>query len=148
MAMSRLTDASKTTNSPVDYETVNNLIAEMKAVYDTFVTNHTNAGVHDDDLLPRGRGRVTFSGGTPTLAQSWGIVASIADTATGVVTVTLGTPSSSTTGIMIAGMVESNAANAGLTYSVTDTSTVVIRLLDRASEAPIDVNFTFAVWID
>lgn len=148
MAMSRLTDASKTTNSPVDYETINNLIAELKETFDAVTSKHTTSGVHDDDLLPRGRGRVTFAGGTPTLAQSWGIVSSIADTATGIVTVTLGTASSNTTGIMIAGTVESNTASVGLTYTVTDTTHVVIYLQDRASEALTDVNFTFAVWID
>ena len=148
MVMTRLTDAAKTADSPVDFETTNNLISELKEAFDAFTALHTTAGVHADPLLPKGRGRVTFAGGTPTLAQSWGIVASIADTAEGVVTVTLGTASANTTGIMVAGMVENSTASVGLTYTVTDTTTVVIRLRDRASEDLTDVNFSFAVWTD
>lgn len=146
MAWTKITTPSKTTDSPVDYEATNTLIADAKTAHDTFTAKHDTSGNHDDDLLPKGRGRITYSGSTPTLAQNWGIVSSVAGVSNGV-RVTISTESSATTGIHVS--ISSNQSSDAFYYTVNSTTTIDIFFTDTVSEAAVyPTSFTFAVWID
>ena len=146
MSIVKLTDPSKTTDSPTDYETINNILSYLKGLHDVFISKHTTAGAHNDELLPKGRGRITYAGSVPTLAQSWGIVSSVSAITNGV-RVTLSTASANTSGIHTDPT--SNAPSDVPYFSPNSTTTVDIFFKDSVSEAAsYPSSFTFAVWID
>lgn len=148
MPLTKLTDPSKTVNSPTDYESINNILAFCKTLFDVFTSKHTTAGAHDDELLSKGRGKVSVGGGTPTLDYSSGIVSSVSDQAVGHVRVTLSTAAASTDGIHVSPTILGTGGNITPQVNMVDTTHFDIYTRDASSEALIDVAFSFAVWID
>ena len=147
MPIAKLTDPSKTINSPVDYDTVNSILAYLKTLHDVFTLKHTTVGAHDDDILTRGWGKVTFSGSTPTLVSSTGIVASISDQGIGKIRVELSVAASTADDMDPNAQVHHPGGNYHAVVSVVDTDTFDVYLLDAGSEASLDVDFSFNVRI-
>jgi len=149
MAWTKMTESSKTVDSPVTYDTENNLITDAKDSYDVFTAKHTASGTHNDDLIPRGRGRITYSGSTPTLAQSWGVVSGVAATTNGV-RVTISTPSTNTTGIHVSvTSTDTGAAESTVQVSIVDTSHFDIFFASVGDTTYVyPATLTFAVWTD
>ena len=149
MAWTKMTESSKTVDSPVTYDTTNGLITDAKDSYDAFTARHTTAGEHDDDLLPKGRGRITYSGTTPSLAQSWGIVSTVVGI-TGGVRVTISPPSTNTTGIHVS-IMDTGGTDLNAVPRIENLTTATFDLFfentgDTTREYP--ASFTFAVWTD
>ena len=148
MPLTKLTDPAKTINSPTVYETINNIIAFCKTMYDVFTSKHTTGGAHDDPLLQKGRGKVSFAGGAPTLDYNEGIVSSISDQATGHTRVTLSTAATSTDGIHVSVTILGTSFNITAQVNIVDTTHVDIYTRDAVSETLNDYDFSFAVSID
>lgn len=148
MALVKLTDPSKTVDSPGIYSTLNNIVAYLKEHFDVFTSKHTTTGVHNDELLSKGRGKVSLPGGAPQYDYSSGIVSGIADQAVGHTRITLSTAATSTAGIHADPVIHGTGGNISVQINVVDSTHFDVFTRDAVSEALVDVTFSFAVWID
>ena len=91
--------------------------------------------------------RITVAGGVPSIVQQNGAFASVGDTGAGVYTLNRDTDVGSgwAAADIIVSLTVELATYAGITYTITDEDTIVVRTWDAAGE-PLD-NVPFSVEI-
>jgi hypothetical protein len=100
--------------------------------------------VHNHEGVAKAWGFVNFSGGTPSLDDSYGVT-SIADTAAGRITVTLSRTMANTTYAVVATALRNDEDNFCTVHTLT-TTTFVVDVRDASDGGREDVGFTFVVF--
>lgn len=111
------------------------------------------AGTQYKDTVLLAWGHVTYNAGAPVLQRGVNI-SSLADTATGVVTVTLvnGAPSGGANDLCVVVTGRSSSQDVGAAVSYTNSTTFVISIFDDTTDGasqgadPFDNGFTFVVF--
>jgi hypothetical protein len=149
MAITRLDYELQLSKANALYKIVNDLGQQYDDFYDTFTVGHTTGGIHSDELLPKGAGKVEHTLGVTSLRYSSGIVDSlVVGSGSGVVQIDLTDGTSDLNAIHVDVVIHSDDPGYGWTYQVVSTSRIKILTFDVASPNATAVDFSFAVWTD
>lgn len=128
---------------------INVLGNSLNDQYDVTASRHTTDGAHSQDsLLPIARGKITFAGGTPSVAYSQGTFGTtIADLGTGITRITLDVAASDIDYRVSVGLIGSEAVVVP-NVEVLSTTSFSIYTYDFNAVGLADTNFSFAVWVN
>lgn len=148
MAITRLDYVTQLPRTFATYSDINDFGDQHDDFYDSFTVEHTAGGIHDSPLLSNGAGKVTYSGGSPSLVYKSGIVSSVSSVATGRNNISLTDAATSVAGLHMDCIAQDDSAAYCFTYVTTDTSTIQVYTRDAATQSLVNVDFSFAVWSD
>lgn len=133
-------------DSPTVIDDLNELIDAGQQYFDAFTTVHTDRGTHDDDVLSRAGGLVTYSGLTFTAGIS-GPIAQIESASTGETIVTM-LDTNRVREALHASVVCDYSSTAYFVPSIKINSLTKFTVYTRdvADDSLVDASFRFNVW--
>lgn len=153
MGLEKISYEDKVKDSPGVSETVERFQNLQNDEFDAFTSNHDTSGIHTDILLPKGRARVDFAAGVPSLTYSTGLITGVTDVSPGVTTVTLSSAantllSMSATATAFHVVPETLSFYTVVVAATADKQGFTVATFSLNSLSFTDVTFTITIWVD